>query len=936
MTDLKPMSTLAIWDWLTPEERLAIYTHLLDSRTSSAKDLRQKISQRLAPLVRYRPESFLKNDPRWQLKIFETWKTRKESVRSFLPALLRLYLVEARHDLLAEFLKAAGIPSQAEDSAFIAETYEGPIPAKALESGLQNVRTRFPLRDIRLYLEVVFSQDAPSSKNMWTHLAPILDTLRQEAATPPRPETPSPTPPTIPDIPLGLTVLDKLFIDAIVSSANGIIGAPGVDDLRAILSEFDSLNHHRHQSRYHLGLFDALFDHPFAPEQNGDNPPRRAWYLAGFVTGLARRKEGTRDKLLQTVKDHLDILRFVASSPLPCGSILLRHTYPLLIDLGELSVLSSLIHQHILSLSKDWFDIQSFAEELLAAASDLIRNNKPKESLAILEPLLGRIQPFIRRSFGQPLTEDEVEILMDIPPYFVAGFERRLLRKTANAYQSLGQFEKAAETLRQVVELDSSSEEAAAALADLGLIQGGFRSLFDTLPTTADAAKTIHDALKRGLDEFHKASQAERGNQNAHICLGIHAALGTPPRPEEAAHHFELALAGMAGNPGYEVRNLVGWIRLLYGLSLLEAADWTSLHKAQESLSTATATPADFPFFLWERCIKAASVFDDLSLATSLAETLLKTSRHRNATLKLITKEPHLLATSPDIRRAFLDYLTKDQLTDDERWCGLELLLDASRKAEDFDTAGHTLDTMESLASTHRQFAEPFLDILRTPARYQPVWDFEDAQTAIVNLFGFLERKTEALELLKQRVYSLINSARPWDFDQAEKLVDTIRDLGADEETYVNLLKTVESRKPAITPADTDPADQRLRNGERVTLAFVGGNETQSQYENEIRREILKDYPGLDLHFFFSAYESNWGLYYDKVRSLKPYLDGIIISRWARTELGRKLRLLCDDTCLRFDSYTKGKKSIEDTIRRAALTVVTQRMRQNRTQGPRP
>lgn len=81
--------------------------------------------------------------------------------------------------------------------------------------------------------------------------------------------------------------LDRLLINAVVDTRSRVEGALGEKGLDAAVKEFVRLNGRRHQSYFHAGFRDAIFDRPPAPLP-ADNDARRRWYWTGMTMGWAR------------------------------------------------------------------------------------------------------------------------------------------------------------------------------------------------------------------------------------------------------------------------------------------------------------------------------------------------------------------------------------------------------------------------------------------------------------------------------------------------------------------------------------------------------------------------------------------------------------------------------------------------------------------------
>jgi len=95
----------------------------------------------------------------------------------------------------------------------------------------------------------------------------------------------------------------------------------------------------------------------------------------------------------------------------------------------------------------------------------------------------------------------------DLPDGFTTFLRPRNDRKRAQSLQLRGELTRATEVLEALPFDEKSFDDAANALADLGLIRGGFRSLPAVLPTgTREEAYERAASLRRGEVEFLEPS----------------------------------------------------------------------------------------------------------------------------------------------------------------------------------------------------------------------------------------------------------------------------------------------------------------------------------------------------------------------------------------------------------------------------------------------
>ncbi len=105
---------------------------------------------------------------------------------------------------------------------------------------------------------------------------------------------------------LRITPLDRLMIDALVDSRQGVVGSLSRQDVSKAVEEFVGLNGRRQQSYFHAGFRDALFDLVLDADLPARNEKRARWYWAGAIQGLARGESW--DRIVEAY-DSVDVVR---------------------------------------------------------------------------------------------------------------------------------------------------------------------------------------------------------------------------------------------------------------------------------------------------------------------------------------------------------------------------------------------------------------------------------------------------------------------------------------------------------------------------------------------------------------------------------------------------------------------------------------------------
>lgn len=79
-----------------------------------------------------------------------------------------------------------------------------------------------------------------------------------------------------------------------------------------------------------------------------------------------------------------------------------------------------------------------------------------------------------------------------------------------------------------------------------------------------------------------------------------------------------------------------------------------------------------------------------------------------------------------------------------------------------------------------------------------------------------------------------------------------------------------------------------------VKVLVVGGNEIQSRDAVRVQRKVEQDDSGIEVEFLHSGWDSNWNKHFESVkRKLAAECHAVVILRFMRTQLGRKVRAEC-------------------------------------------
>ncbi len=900
------MDSREIWRSLTDTDRQEAAEAFLEDKANFLK-----IIGPLSRKINFRPVALQRQTRTWQAHKLVALMLTSELAK-FLPDLLKSLHLIKRQAMLVAFLDAAGIPNE---NGMIDGEFASPPSTENLENGLQVLLSRFPTAHILTYFRTLLALE--SQEGLWQNLPEFIDRLEAsqkdndaETANAANAVDSAAAEEELPESSEEFTSLDNLLIKTIVNAALEIEGAPTREQIDDLTDELLHLSGDRKRTFFHRGFFQAIFNLETSVEHEGENQDSRLWYLAGTVMGWTRNRSPQRivdlfsadPDLLEESKRDRNRFRM---------RMLLPVLYPALRDQGMHAAAVGLLENGLSMLEgRKQF---ALSHEVLGDASGLLRDGDANTALAYLNAL------------HEPnFEEDEV-------PEPIASFGRRLIRKKAQCLQLMGQMEAAEARLKSLAGFGDFDESIEAA-TDLGLILGGFESIYSILPgEDAEQRSSTAAALVRGEPYFRNAVSRDSSKgraRNAHFILGVLAAIRPDHDAKEASRHLTIALAGMLRDEEvYRVGNLLDWTKFLLGISLLETCDDSRLKSARDHIRAGLKSEVQFPQSLWLRCLEAASLFDDQSLSVDVAQFLMD---HRGKEVFHLIRSSGILSKNPLLLAKYVQWTESAKLSvanQETEWnfiLGMALSLDLLTLAE------RALDELEALAHAWPECADRFLGLIFEANSYSPAWDPIDAEEARLRLFEAMGRFQEAAEILGRRFWVLRAERSPTSRADCEGVLIALQEMGRPPEEVEPLRQSLPEIGDSDEYAVDDSVEAKLREGERVVVLFVGGNETQAKYDATVRDELKSKYPGLEISFEHPGWGSRWANLCDQIEKDLHTFDAIVLSHLVRTNMGRRMRKICNEDTPWFACRGRGAQSIQLSIENAAL-----RSLERRKSGPK-
>jgi len=883
-----------IWRALTSEEQKEVCLSIWTSGDSLSEKIRGKLLGDLAICLRYR-EKYLRrqSDDRKAAWLYQ--RVNGAPLRRFHEALLRAWLVVQHGQMIEMFLDKQAIPHV---GVFISD--EAKTPSKeSFCIGLKKIREKWDDRIIALYLGFCIASGAG---DFWANLpaalsaegvdlwdAMVAEHEKQESVIGEQSDSTA-----LSEEAEGFTTLDVILIKNAVATALNQDGALTPDDMEHLVEEVLEASADRQRSFFHQGFFHSLFKKPFIFEFSGNNAERRAWYFYGVLSGLLRA--GDTGYCLAMLKKKKGLTKLLTSdTSIPCGAMLLPNLYTVLLDGGEFGLLGEWLTGQLQQMSS--VKLGNLLLEMYGDAASLLRKGKSAEANVLLQAM------------GDALLDRT-----DLDPDLRENLRLVIVRKKAQAHQLQGNFTVASSMLKEILG-GGQFFDAANASADLGLIEGGFRSLAAVLPGKDEATQQARfDALTCGRGCFDDAiSKYGDDATNAHFCLGMMGTMSGQEGAEITADHFNRALAGMMlKQEAYTEASLIDWARFGLGLALLETTEPNNLQMARERLQMVMDHSTVFPAWLWVRTLQVATVFDDPELPGILANHLLDT--YSAWAFPLLRQAG--VHTLQSIRGRYFEWLTSQQMKGTEKFSALLELLGSKSLAGSDGFDEDILDEMEGLAIEDGQVRKRFAEFLSTEGFWEPAWSRSDAEISLAHMYELDGLFDQAADLYRRLFYRLRDSSEMHNLAEARQLAERIHGYNLETDPSKAML---DSLPDVGEDKDEVSAYALLKNGKSVRILYVGGNETQAAYIETIRTSLISRFPGLTLQFYLPGWTSAWNQHFEKIKPMIRQADGVVLSLMVRTQFGRHVRAFCGSEHPWLPCTGKGRQSLEKSIERAAI-----------------
>lgn len=661
-----------------------------------------------------------------------------------------------------------------------------------------------------------------------------------------------------------LTILDDLLIKTILAAWAGAEHALSREELFALLDEVAYTNTERRRTNYHLGFADALFEEPWRDQLNARSDERRAWYAAGYLTGVARR--ASHHEVAECFDRHGD------------AQLLVQREWPPFKESAD-AILPALVAAQLHdTLARMAPIITRFSRRAIEMVGEQGRS------------ALERRDPGMALAFLQPAVESLAERVRQLPPDLPAALREALgrlhhdlRRRLAHAYRLTGASEAARTLLESLLETESDDVIRGMIMTDLALIGAGLRELAEVHVPDDRARHAELASLFEPVEPLLYGAMPSDGAPAAHAAyvLGVVSLL----RGEwlDAAAHLRAALDAFEARPlAYTGRGVLRLARLYTATAeLLAIGEEELARRAAERLHDMIQAGERPPqCFLQELVGNAllvdqpigealvAALLDREVLTLDTLATFIVATEHSRVALAMcaaVHDEKRSRASRVDLAHRALPAMVRDG--DVER---IETLL---AEMEDGAANGVGVDDYLMLLEQEREL-------------WEPCWDLVDAKWSAIRVYLSNGRVEQARDAVRVAFFAVVGNAQQrhdWQ-GEAEDLLEALRRSGGSEADVAELQRHLPAHSPPAPPVT-------FRPNARHTVLVVGGNEVQRRFEEELIASLRQDFgESIRVVCHTTGMTSIWNRQLEMVERLLPTADGVVISRFIRTNFGRNLR----------------------------------------------
>ena len=864
ITNPKRLGAVNLWKALTPGERMAAARAYLADEPGGRKQLNRIVAR----ARNFRPATVQKWPEEKLVKAIRHVPLNDHRVAG---PLLTCHHVPGQQAMVMAFLDCLGV---SHDQGNVESLAVVDAEEEVVRSATREIVEQFGLRAAAVYLLTLRFFGAPAGETGRAWLQEFLEAPGAEAAAEadesaatveeaveghaeddqPQQDDPTRQP--------SFTTLDRLLILAAVDSAQGIEGALSADQLDDVVDELVTLNGRRHQSYFHAGFRDVLFDKSVGEQLPAANQSRLRWYWTGAVQGWARRERW--DCIVREYATN-PVISELGNGSTEASVAAVRHIAEALRREGQTIEIAQLVKVPALVRQPTLFKL------LLDAATDLLGKGDAAKALPIFELLMK--------------TRRELETRG------VSPAERMLLdahRRMAHCLRHLHQHRRAQTLLDDLLKQDPDPNIHAMVHADLGLLAGGFDALEEVvLPLRRDELADFLNRLAKGVEHFRGSVDVDTAySTHGHYCLGV-LALGRAVDDHkfaDAERHLQSARIRFSETADSYSNSLVEHANLYFGIAKAQQLSPNKLAHAADVMAKSIASGARMPDYLIEQTVEALALAEEKDDLHRVVTAII--DAQGGQVLDELARCESALDHCPTLCDALKARAQSSGRTTSAQAADLRSALRGFLKQGNPEAAAEALDGLDKLAQDGVGVPE-FLELLEDRSRYEPAWDWDDATIARARCLEARGRYLDAVHVLQDLFHRLAAQEREAGLDDAAGVLHRIDGYGIDRSSYSNLTdryNALAAQEPEAVPLSDGGPPRRVR------VLVVGGGEQQARAEDMVRQRLRDTDPHIRVTFIQTGWSENWHRKFREIEGAMSSHDALVIMRFMRTHLGRRIR----------------------------------------------
>jgi len=657
------------------------------------------------------------------------------------------------------------------------------------------------------------------------------------------------------------TTLDEVIHQHIIATSLQESGALSSDKIADLLDELLHLNSRRTHNYFHIGFADALLQRHEVKDVYASTIDglRKAWYVTGWLAACVHQGN---DEAFKTTYEAwgYELEPYIGTAGF-IGTALANHLFDYMAG--------HQYHHEALHMLKAMIQVanDNFVIKALQAGEQLWRMEGPGIALDYLSLVVQRLEQASSAFDGETLF--------------------RAKRRYGQVLQAMGRFAKALEYFEAL----NQSSPRAELFADIALLRAGFRALHEVrLQPSVEQQQAMLAALNKAINDAEQAVALVENAANANYILAMAAFLRFRSNDqtqdgELAQHYARQAVIGMLLSRArrfYETMGILSTAQfievsmLVYRMNTSDVADIRSKWRGVHSLSMIPVD--DVVFFLEGVSLIDASLLPDIAI--KLIES------HASQAWNVFCRSgvlPHVLRYSSE---AVLSYLQRAMHGDSEEpdadaYAKAMILLNAMPEAPNqalLELGRDALDVMEQSA-WHNSVLRSDFDQYLLDKKHITFWAEEDGLWARVYLARIMGNDARCAALMPELFYLY----RDQHGNAALQILEQCKAWQISRE----LIQQLEQALP------TDSIDTTTHNASSnrpIRVVFIGGNEIQQRYDDDVIAWVEKTLPHVRLRFEHTGWSSNWNRELDNLLTRVNAADVVVLMCMMRTTLGRHLR----------------------------------------------